>query len=248
VANAFYYLGVTSSNFGDVTDATDNFREAVRRDPDRRDYLTRVVAAEALVMAGRTDEAKREAQEIVNLIDDQAGGLRLVAIHRRLRSRAILIQANAAIVAGRDAYAQDVANLLRPVLDDDPEYYYAIATLAQVTAASGGSDAAALFRQAFDCIVHLNDLQIVTEVRSRILLYMTAAICLRAGASDTRHSDEHLDWANELREELPRLHGQPCTVFSALTKFNETSDAIQVHIGLIRDGQLLKPGRLSATS
>jgi len=68
VANAYYYLGVTDSNFM-TGDAAASFHEALTRDAAGGDFLTRVVAAEAQVMSGETDAARTASGEIVSQVD-----------------------------------------------------------------------------------------------------------------------------------------------------------------------------------
>lgn len=57
VANAYYYLGVIESNFGNHDEAIKFFEKANGLDLDRKDFLTRVVTAEAYAMSANPDKA-----------------------------------------------------------------------------------------------------------------------------------------------------------------------------------------------
>src|SRR6266516_377593 len=196
VANAYYYLGITDSNFM-TGDSAVSFHEALTRDAAGGDFLTRVVAAEAQVMSGETDAARTASGEIVSQVDRRFPSGRLAPFHRRLRSRAILVQANVEIVEGRDNYRERVQGLLAPVLAEDPRYYYAIVTLAQAHADRQSDEARALFLRAYESILSSNDILMVTEVRSQVLLRMTAGLCCKQ-TEDPLHSEEHLEKAGQL--------------------------------------------------
>jgi len=241
VANAYYYLGITDSNFM-TGNAAASFDEALRRDAPNGDFLTRVVAAETRVMGGETDTARTAAREIVAQIDMKFPSGRLTQFQRRLRSRAILVQANVEIVQGNDGYGDVVQELLVPVFADDPRYYYAIVTMAQTHTDREPGEAQALFSKAYETIVSSNDLLLVTEVRSQLLLRMTAGLCCKQ-LDDILHSEEHLEKAGQLLRLLPVMNSVPCTVFSILSKCNESSAAIEEHLRSIREGHLLLPGR-----
>jgi tetratricopeptide (TPR) repeat protein len=251
LANAFYYLGVTHSNFGNLAAAIDSFATAIAKVPEGGDYLTRVVYAEALAMGGldQAMEAVEAAKQTVADISRQFAQRAVPPAEHRLRSRATLIQANVAILSGdRTTIGDHVDALIRPLLTDDPDYYYATMTLAQAYALAGHSDSTLLFRQAYDAILGSNHLFTITEVRSKILLHMAAALCLRHGLNDQRHSEEHLDTASGLLLRLPKMNGVPCTVFSTLTKRNEASGTIVQHIRDIHDGIELIPGHVAMST
>jgi tetratricopeptide (TPR) repeat protein len=251
VANAYYYLGVTYANFGHSTQALDNLSEAISRATNQGDYLTRVVNAETLASSGHEADADPEqrlttsAQQAAKVAADIArrypnGKIEPPYLH--LRSRALLVQANAAILRGDSSYPATVDNLLRPLLEQDPDYYFGTATLAQTLAMGTSAEAGPLFQQAYEAIRGSGHLQSLTEARSRILLHMTAALCLRQASNDMRHLDQ-LDAARRLIPELPRLDSEVCTVFSVLTKRNELIPIIEDHINDIHNGTILLPGR-----
>jgi tetratricopeptide (TPR) repeat protein len=246
VANAYYYLGLTESNFGNNQDAIDYFENANKRDLQSRDFLTRIVTAEAYLMINNFDKAKQflaEVEEGLREIERIEGRLRNFQLH--LRSRAALIRANMAILKREDNWCEEVRRLLEPVYVAEPQYYYATATLAQVNASLSDTDSARkLFREAYETIERSGDLHIVTEARSNILLLMVAGMCCKHGLKDKNRVGEHLDRADDLRGSLPEIGHQVCTVFSTLSKRNENRETISHHIELIRKGDvLLESGR-----
>jgi len=241
VANALYYIGLTESNFGNDQDAIAFFDNANRRDIQGSDFLTQVVTAEAYIMVDDYEKAKQIVKGVedgLDKIERKEGRLR--NFHRRLKSRGALIQANMAII-GRDAdWHREVQQLLGPVHNADPQYYYAIATLAQSHADQENfPDAQRMFVEAYEAIERSDDFLTVTEVRSQILLRMVAAICCKHGLKDEKSSEEHLDRADDLRSSLPKIGPQVCTAFSTLSKRNENSDTVHYHIELIRKGNVL---------
>lgn len=246
VANAFYYIGITESNFGNHQDAIAFFDNANRRDIQGSDFLTRVVTAEAYVMVEDYEKAKQFIKGVEDGLDkiERTEG-RLRNYHLRLRSRGALIRANIAII-GRDTnWHGEVQQLLGPVHIADPQYYYATATLAQSYADQKNfQDAQRMFVEAYEAIERSVDLLTVMEVRSQILLRMVAAICCKHGLKDEKKSEEHLDKADDLRSSLPKIGSQVCTVFSTLSKRNENSDTVHYHIEMIQKGNvLLEPRR-----
>ena len=242
VANAYYYLGLTESNFGNHQDAIDSFNNANKRDLQGRDFLTRVVTAEACVMIndyGNANQFIKKVEDGLDAIEHAEG--RLHSFHLRLRSRAALIRANIAIL-GRDTnWLEEAQRLLEPVHVADPQYYYATATLAQVYASQREKpkDAQKLFREAYEAIERSGDFLTVMEARSQILLRMVAGLCCRHGLKDEKGSDGHLDTADGLFGSLPKIGSQVCTIFSTLSKRNENSETIRYHIELIRKGKVL---------
>jgi len=243
IANAHYYLGVTQSNFGNHQIAVDSFDHAINLDPDSTDFLTKIAGAEAYFMKGADDFS-----EVSRLLSEVEQGLQrktnkrghLAGVFLRLQSRVALIRANMEIVARKDDWKSHVQNILQPTCTDDPNYYYATTTLAQVVFAEEDADSARkLFVQSYENIERSGDLVIVTEVRSLILLRMVAGLCCRKGFMNDKRSDEHLDRAEALLGALPRIDGQVCTVFSTLSKRNERSEVILEHLNLIRSGGVL---------
>jgi tetratricopeptide (TPR) repeat protein len=246
VANAFYYIGITESNFGNHRDAIAFFDNANKRDIQGSDFLTQVVTAEAYVMVDDYEKAKQFVKGVEDGLDkiERTEG-RLRNFHLRLRSRGALIRANIAIIARDTEWHDEVQHLLGPVHNADPQYYYATATLAQSYADQKNlQDAQRLFVEAYEAIERSGDFLTVTEVRSQILLRMVAAICCKHGLKDEKRSEENLDRADDLRGSLPKIGPQVCTVFSTLSKRNENSDTVHYHVELIRKGNvLLEPRR-----
>lgn len=242
VANAYYYLGLTESNFGNHQDAIDSFDNANKRDLQGRDFLTRVVTAEACVMIndyGKANQFIKEVEDGLDAIERAEGRLR--SFHLRLRSRAALIRANIAILGRETNWHEEAQRLLKPVHVADPQYYYATATLAQVYASQQEKlkDAQGLFCEAYEAIERSGDFLTVMEARSQILLRMVAGLCCRHGLKDEKGSDGHLDTADGLSGSLPKIGPQVCTIFSTLSKRNENSETIRHHIELIRKGKVL---------
>jgi len=243
IANAYYYLGITESNFGNIQNAVDSLEHANSLDPEGTDFLTKIVTAEAYIMNDRDDfdKAKKiisEVEEGLRRKRDREG--RLTGVYLRLRSRAALIRANMAILRRDTNWQGEATEWLAAVQDDDPTYYYATATLAQVSAVQEDAELTQrLFREAYENIERSGDLLTVAEARSQILLRMVAGLCCQHGLKDKKRSDEHLDRADSHLRYLPKIDSQICTVFSTLSKRNERSDSIHDHIELIRKGQVL---------
>jgi tetratricopeptide (TPR) repeat protein len=248
IANAYYYQGITHSNFGHLDAAKDCFDRAIAPDPHgidsltRGDFLTRVVYAEALAMSGQPEKTYPELARPSKIVTDINARSVKKRAEQRLGSRAMLVMANINILNSR---LTEAAGTLAAVVDEDPDYYYATVTLAQVQARTGSPAAAQRFREAYDAILKSNHLYLVTEARSKLLLHMTAAVCLRQ-MGDDRHSDEQVEAARALLPELPVLETptghETCTVFSVLTKRNESSTTINEHINAIAYGEVLQPG------
>jgi tetratricopeptide (TPR) repeat protein len=244
VATAYYYLGLTECNFGNHENAISLFEKAnkldLQLDIHKRDFLTPLVTAEAHVMMDSLDMARQFTNETKT-------GLRTIEQKRplrnseqRVRSRAILIEANMVILGHEADWHGKAQQLLEQVHAEDPYYYYATATLAQVYYDQDRTDEAQeLFREAYTTIERSGHLLTVTEARSRILLLMTAGTCCKHGLTDEKRAEQHLDEADHLRDSLPRMGSQVCTVFSTLSKRNESSDTIRRHIELIRQGKVL---------
>ena len=245
VANAYYYLGLTESNFGNHQDAIAFFKKANELDLQDRDFLTRVVTAESYVMMNEFDHARlflNYVEERLSEIERQEGRLR--NFHLRLRSRAALVKANMAVLERKANWREEAQQLLEPVHTADPQYYYATVTLAQVYHEQGDHNKAQeFFSEAYGTIEHSGHLLTVTEIRSRILLLTTAGLCCKHGPADESRAQELLDEAHGLLGSLPKMDDRVCTVFSTLSKRNETSGTIGNHIEWIRKGQvLLGPG------
>jgi len=239
-ANAYYYLGLTECNFGNEQDSIELFEKANGLDLQYRDFLTRVVTAEAYVMTKKFERARDLIGEVKGrLVEIEKEGP-LHNYHLRLRSRAALIEANMAILGRGEGWLAETQRVLEPVYEAEPQYYYATATLAQVYHAQGDRDKAQeLFGEAYRDIEHSGDLITVTETRSKILLLMVAGMCCKHGLTNEKWSEHHLDGADDLRGRLPKMDSQICTVFSTLSKKNENSETIHDHIAEIRKGVVL---------
>lgn len=240
VANSYYYLGLIGSNFGKYEEAIQYFEMGNKLDFQSRDFLTKIVIAEAYVMNGefsKADQVLDEIQTRMRDIEELEGSLRNSEL--RLKSRVALIRANILILRGVGDWKGEARSLLLPVRAADPSYYYVTATLAQLNHLQADMQTAReLFRDAYDTILTLADIHKVREVRSRILLLMIAGMAAKYIGLE-KQSKDHLDQANELCDSLPIIHSQICTVFSTLTKRNESQDTIRRHIELIRNGEIL---------
>ena len=237
-ANAYYYLGLVEANFGNEKDAIAFFEKADELDTKKTDFLTKVVIAEAYIQNNNFDEAKKLikiVKEELYRIEDRDG--RLEHYHKRLKSRASLIEANMIILEKAENWANKAREILEEVYRADPEYYYATATLAQVHGFQEDEDTKQkLFNESYEIIQHSNHLLTVTEVRSKILLLMVAGLCCKHGIKNEKKSEEYCDKADDLRSTLPAVDGRICTVFSTLSKRNESSEKISDHIKQIRQG------------
>jgi tetratricopeptide (TPR) repeat protein len=244
IANTYYYIGLTKSNFGNYEDAIESFEKANQLDHEDKDFLTMVVTAEAYIMMDNFNKAQQYIDLIekrLHEIESEEGTLR--NFHRRLQSRAALIRASMAILKRDPGWHEKATELLEKMYVKDPQYYYATATLAQVYYDQGDHDKAKeLFSKAYATIEHSGHLITVTEARSKILLLMTAGMCCKHGLPGDARTEGHLDTADGLRSSLPRMGPQICTVFSVLNKRNESSDVIHRHIEAIRERKVLLLG------
>lgn len=102
-----------------------------------------------------------------------------------------------------------------------------------------GKQAQEHFTQTCRLLKDSGDLQTGTEVRIRILLNMVSALCCKHGVADRELMDDYLNVADTLRQALPRIGARTMTVFSPLSKKNETSETIGVHLELIKMGKVL---------
>jgi hypothetical protein len=219
-AVAHYFLGLTESNFGNYEKAIEEFQQAIDFEWTPKDVLSRLVAAEAAAFADRTTDAKNYLQDVEKIISDQEKqseneGKKLSIIFRRYSYRATLIRANMAIISGHFDEAEKMLRLI-----NDPHEYYALATLAQLLNKQKptSEEAKMLFEEAYLSIRDLGDLNSVTEVRSKILLLLVAGMSSQFAEGYEAMMDEHFLEAENLLASLPDRGGEPCTVFSPLTK------------------------------
>jgi hypothetical protein len=247
VASAYYFLGITLSNFN-KPEALSQFEAAIKAYPDPTDYLSRLVTVEAYLMQGR---------DAGSLLDEVDAGTKLrqqqdsksERLYVRLRSRSKLIRANSLLMphtrAGikpHRAVLENVRNLLEPVVakdPEDPDYYYATATFAQVLLELGDDRAEQYFRSAHELIRSSFDLVTVAETRSKILIRLFAAICCFHIPEGADAGKRYLGEANNLIDDLPKLETKTCTVFSPLSKWNEETEMLRQQIEWIREGRVL---------
>jgi hypothetical protein len=160
----------------------------------------------------------------------------------RRRSRAVLIKANIHVIQKQQNWQKSVQDLLLPVHDNDPLFFYAITTLAQSYYSQNDMEKAAeLFSEADERIQEAVNSPQSPEVRSRILFWMTAAMAaMRANpTSNKNRANGFLGNASSLIDVLPKINNQKCTVYSPLSKKNEQVDEIKKHIDYIRKGMVL---------
>ncbi len=240
MANSYYYLGLNGSNFGKYEEAIQYFEMGNKLDFQSRDFLTKIVIAEAYVMNGEFSKADQILDEIetrMQDIEELEESLRNSEV--RHKSRVALIRANILILRGTGDWMDEAQSLLLPVRNADPSYYYVTATLAQLYHLQGDEQTAReLFQDVYDTILTLADVHKVREARSKILLLMIAGMAARFIGQE-KQSKDYLDQANELCDHLPKTGSRICTVFSTLTKRNEPPDTIRHHIELIRNGAIL---------
>jgi len=127
---------------------------------------------------------------------------------------------------------------MAPSVLEDKDYYYGTATLAQVLLELGDDRAAEYFLSAQESIRNSFDLVTIAETRSKILIRLVAALCCLHSSDDAEAAKRYLGEASDLIEELPRLEGKICTVFSPLSKWNEEAEVIKRHIEWIREGRV----------
>lgn len=239
-ANSYYYLGLNESNFGHYEDAIKYFEAGNSFDSQSRDFLTKIVIVEAYVMFGEFNKASQLLSDIearMHEIEQVEGTLRNSEF--RLKSRIALIRANILILRGEGNWQTEAQSLLLLVREADASYYYVTATLAQLSHLLGDVQIARdLFRDVYDTILTLADIHTIHETRSKILLLMIAGMAAKYIGQD-KQSKDYLDQATELCGSLPIIESQICTVFSTLTKRNESSDTIKRHIEFIRSGKIL---------
>lgn len=236
VATAYYFLGLIESNFDNYEGALSHFEQARVHYPSGQDVLTKILTADVYVMDDKFDKAATLISEVEKALPVSGGG----QTDRRQRSRAKLLKASMFIRNRQPDWPEEAARLVNEVYQDDPLYYYATATLAQIRAQQKRSDdARQLFREAYEAIEHSGDLVTVTEVRIRILLLMVAGMCGMHGDDAMKvRAEDHLQAADGLRESLPKIGTRVCTVFSHLGKRNESSENIHLDIERIRNGEL----------
>jgi hypothetical protein len=162
---------------------------------------------------------------------------------RRLGNRAHLARVNLKVAPGLVDYSTEI-KLIEDVLQNaELSEYYIRATLAQILSRSDSQDRArALFTETYANIQMLGHLspESITEIRSRVLLLMTAAVSAKNGKDENRAiAEEHLNEATALLNQLPNRDGQMCSVFSTISKKNESPQRISEHIVQIRAGAIL---------
>lgn len=245
-AVAYYFLGLTESNFGNYSGAVEAFQHAIDLERTPKDVLSRLVAAEAAALGNRVIDAHGYLQQVDEIIQElreqhEAAKTQLPISFRRHGYRATLIRANIAITAGREQWDTAVA-LLSTV--SDPHEYFASATLAQLLLKGdpASKEAHELFENAYRAIRDLGHLHTVAEVRSRILLLLVAGMSARYTAGYTAMMEEHLVEAEGLLPSLPERDGQSCTVYSPLSKRNVDKSAILADIEAVRRGSVLREG------
>ncbi len=242
-ANAYYYLGVIESNFGRYNEALIKFKKANELDPLQKDFLTRIVIAEACLM----DNDLPGAEEYLKAVEEAVDSERNLPIkppnfiqHLRLYHRATLLRANMAIISRPAAWRKDAEEYLNKVHVAEPLYYFATATLGQIAQHHGeAAQAQQLLKEAYESIKDSGDLATVTEARSLILLLLLAGICSKHGTMDLGRANDYFAKAEGLCPTLPRLGSDVCTVFSPLSKRNEPVHEIESHIDALRNGKVL---------
>ncbi len=242
-AVAYYYLAITESNFGNYDKAIEAFQHAIDLETSPKDVLSRLVAAEAAAFANRAIDARNYLQQVDEILKElreqyAAASKVLPVSFRRHGYRATLIRANIAITTGRDQWEAAVG-LLRSVTD--PHEYYVSTTLAQILRKQdpASKQAQELFQNSYLAIRDLGHLHTVSEVRSKILLLLIAAMCAQYTDGYTAMAEEHLVEAEGLLAGLPERDGQPCTVFSPLSKRNVEKSVVLAHIDALRRGSVL---------
>lgn len=240
---AYYFLGLSESNFANYEKAIEHFQHAIDLERTPKDVLSRLVAAEAAAIGNRVVEAQTYLDQVDEILKDIKGQYvnakkQVPSAFRKLGYRAMLIRANIAIARGNDGWSEAI-DMLRTI--KDPHEYYSTATLAQllISRDSASAEARNIFREAYMSIRDLGHLHSVSEVRSKILLLLVAGLCAQYSEGYTGMMEEHFAEAEGLLGSLPKRGQQTCSVFSPISKRNETSSVIISHIESVRRGVLL---------
>lgn len=242
-ANAYYYLGLTESNFGNFERSIEYFTQGREFELSEYDALTQIVIAEAYVFARAYENADSFLKDAIAKFDDMEQEKGQLEPHQlRRRSRAVLIKANIHIIQRLPDWQKRVQELLLPVHEKDPLFFYAITTLAQSYYLQNDMEKASeLFNEADERIQEAVNSPQSPEVRSRILFWMTAAMAAMTAnpTSNKNRANGHLGNASSLIDVLPKINNQACTVYSPLSKKNEQVEEVKKHIDYIRKGMVL---------
>lgn len=241
VGNAYYYLALNESNFGNYGDALHLLNQA-SESLDPNDLLSRIVIAECYLFS---EQYQRGLQYLNEEIDCRIREMKNTGIfrgyHTPFEVRSAILQANVGILRGDSDWADKIIAHLDKFCEDEPDNYYALVSVAQALHAQKNSRAADLFDKAYEAIIRSRHLDTITEIRSRILLLTVAGICSKMGSTRTRKRmpEEFLEEAKRLLDRLPRRGSEECTVFSVITKRNENRNVIAGHIGQIEAGVVI---------
>lgn len=244
IATAYFYLGLIQSNFNNLSDAIAFFDQGIELMSPHVDFFTKIVTAESYIFNSEFSKAEQFLDEVLQGLDDEekANGDKKSYLAGD-RNRATLIRANMVIMLRRPKWQDTVQQLLKPLYEKDPSFYFAGVTLAQFYDSQGDKEQAdKYFRESYGSIRMVATLPtgsvLQTEVRSRILFLMTAGLTSKY-ISEESESKFYLDQANNLCNLLPTLENKVCTVFSTISKRNESVEKIKEHIEFIRQGQVL---------
>jgi len=239
IATSYYYLGLIESNFGNLTDAIAFFDQGNALMSQHVDFFTKIVTAESYIFNSEFSKAEQLLDEVIEGLDAEEkvhGGNKSYLVGDR--NRASLVKANMTIMLHPPMWQETVQQLLMPLYEKDSSFYFAGVTLAQSYVSQGNNKLAdKYFRESYKPIRITSALH--TEVRSRILFFMTAGLASKY-ISEESESKFYLDQASSSCGLLPTLENRTCTVFSTLTKRNEPVEKIQEHIELIREGEVLR--------
>jgi hypothetical protein len=178
---------------------------------------------------------------------------RPVLSYARLFSRAAMMLSTIALFrfGPKDSTALQAANkLIKEGLGRDPLWHYATYTRAQIVGILEDHDRGKeSFRNAYENIQQSGELVTVREARSRVLLLMLTASCMKQFSNkpaELLRADKHLEEANSCLLNLPRRGDIQATVFSPPSKKNEPLDLIKDHIEQIAEGTPLAIKRVKA--
>lgn len=251
LGNAYFYLAVNESNFANYADALHLLEQAVEG-LDSNDLLSRLVTAECYLFG---DQLQKGLQYLAVEVDARISEMKLSGsfrgYHMPFQVRSSMLQANVSILRADGDWPQKVVAQLSSLCADEPDNYYALATLAQAYLATSDARAETTFDQAYDVILKRRHLETTTEIRSRVLLVMTAGMCSKMGSKQgakKRMPEEFLEEARRLLERLPRRGADECTVFSIISKRNENRNVIAGHIGQIEAGIVVPTMKRAASA
>jgi tetratricopeptide (TPR) repeat protein len=236
-ANTIYFLGLIDANFGDHINAVSHFENSIKIDPGSEDLSTQIVLSQAYIQINKLSEAQKT---ISALIDEFKNHGSLNTEKLKQKSRIELIKTNIIIIKKDKNWIEKAHENVEKILQENQNYYFAVVTLAQLLFIKRDDTNIKYFQNAISLIDKSGDLISIKESHSRILLLMTAGMCILRGENDRLRANEKLDEASRILESLPMLNNRPGTVFSVFSKKRESIGILQKQIDQIRNGEVIQ--------